>query len=427
MSSSRLLRARASLFLGALLTLAIPACGPMGRADASDRGADKEDEEEIPTPVVTSKVFQGEINAQIKATSTIEAERMVTVHAESTGRITSLSFEEGDELKEGQQLARIKQDLQRSGLERASTSLSQAKRDLDTVRKLFQRGVASQDELTTAELAYDNAQLDVKDRRRDVRNTKVIAPFAGTVTERFVSEGAFVASGAQVLSIVDFDTLVARVYVPEKELDRLKVGQDAEIVGKAARGRHGTGTLRRIAPVVDATTGTVKLTIGLPPDLVAGDSGFLPGMYAEVTLTTETRPTATLVPKQALVYDEEQPYLFVAKGDRVERVRVEIGLSDRDHAEIIEGAGVGDEIVLAGHAGLKDGGLITRVDESGQPVEGPEAAKAEADAPAGPEAKAEAPAGDGAKAEAPGDGADAEADAPAKAEPSEAPAADGGA
>lgn len=354
----------------------------MGTADASDRGASADEDEEIPTPVVTAAVAQGEISAQIRATSTIEAERMVTVHAESTGRVTTLTIEEGDDVKQGQTLARIKQDVQRSGLNRASTALAQAKSDLDTVRALFERGVASRDELQAAQRAFDMAQLDVGDRRRDVGNTRVQAPFSGTVTERFISRGAFVSTGAQLLSIVDFDTLVARVYVPEKELDRLRTGQDAQIVGKAARGRHGTGTLRRIAPVVDATTGTVKVTIGLPKALVGGDTGFLPGMYAEVTLTTETRPRATLVPKQALVYDEEQPYLFIAQGDRVKRVQVSLGLTDRDHAEIASGAAAGDEIVLAGHAGLKDGGLITRVDPNGEPVEGPEAAAgAPAEAP----------------------------------------------
>ena len=355
----------------------------MGRADASDRGSDKsDDDEEIPTPIVAARVTRGEISAEIKATSTIEAEQQVTVHAESTGRITKLGSEEGDQVKKGQQLARIKQDLQRNALGRASTSLSQAKRDLEKVQALVDRGVASQDELITAERTYEMAQLDVRDRKRDVSNTKVLAPFAGTVTERFVSEGAFVSTGAQILSIVDFDTLVARVYVPEKELDRLKVGQDADIVGKAARGRKGTGELRRIAPVVDATTGTVKLTIGLPPELVGGDTGFLPGMYAEVTLTTEVRPQATLVPKQALVYDEEQPYLFVVDGDRVERVSVVLGLTDADRAEIVEGVKVDDEIVLTGHAGLKGGGLITRVDINGNPVEGPDAEPAAADAKA---------------------------------------------
>ncbi|MEM9459739.1 MAG: efflux RND transporter periplasmic adaptor subunit [Myxococcota bacterium] len=389
---------RAPLLAGFLLLLGmaggVPACGPVGRADASEGGADED--EEIPTPVVTATIAQGEISARIRSTSTIEAERMVTVHAESTGRVTKLTIEEGDGIKQGQTLARIKQDVQRSGLNRAATALAQAQADLDTVRSLFSRGVASRDELQAAQRAYDMAQLDVGDRRRDVGNTRVQAPFSGTVTERFVSEGAFVSTGAQLLSVVDFDTLVARVYVPEKELDRLRIGQDALIVGKAARGRHGTGTLERIAPVVDATTGTVKVTIGLPKALVGGETGFLPGMYAEVTLTTETRPQATLVPKQALVYDEEQPYLFVAQGDRVKRVQVSLGLSDRDHAEVVSGAKVGDEIVLAGHAGLKDGGLVTRVDESGEPVEGPKAVDR-------PEAESDAAKSDAAKSDAVGD------------------------
>lgn len=370
LSSSTIL---GSTVLACMLLVSAGGCGPMAQAE-SDRDASKDDDAEIPTPVVTGRVQHGEISAEIRATSTIEAERMVTVHAESTGRITALTFEEGDEVTEGVLLARIKQDVQRSGLDRASTSLDKAERDLATMRELVARGVASQSELDQAELAHETAQLDVRDRKRDVSNTRVEAPFAGTVTERFVSEGAFVTTGAQLLSVVDFDTLVARVYVPEKELDRLRVGQDALVMGKAAKGRQGIGTLERIAPVVDATTGTVKLTIGLPPDLVGGDAGFLPGMYAEVTLTTETRPQATLVPKQALVYDEEQPYLFVAKDDRVERVKVELGLTDRDHAEVVSGVAVGDEIVLAGHAGLKDGGLVTRVDANGKPVEGPEAA-----------------------------------------------------
>lgn len=381
----RMLRLRPSVsvraaMLGVLLSLGASGCGPMGRADASE-GGNEDEEEEVATPVVTTRLARGEITAEIRASSTIEAERMVTVHAESTGRITTLAFEEGDEVKDGQLLARIKQDVQVSGLDRASTSLAQAKDDLATVKALYGRGVASKDELTAAQRAYDMAKLDVGDRRRDVGNTRVRAPFGGTVTERFVTEGGFVSTGAQLLSIVDFDTLVARVYVPEKELDRLKVGQDAQVEGKAAKGRQGTGTLERIAPVVDATTGTVKITVALPKQLVGSDSGFLPGMFAEVTLTTESRSDALLVPKRALVHDEEQSFLFVAEGDRVRRAKVTLGLTDRDHAEIVEGVGPGAEVVITGQAGLKDGGLITRVDENGEPVEGPEAAAAVAPKP----------------------------------------------
>jgi len=352
----------------ALALLSFAGCGDGPSMFAPDAKADQTETERA-APVVTTTVKSGPIEARLTAASTIEAERMVTVHAESTGRIVELAFEEGDVVKSGALLGRIKSDMQSSGLDRASTGLEKAKADLDTVESLFASKVASKQELDAARLAYKQALLDVGDRRRDVRNTKILAPQGGTVTQRFVTEGAFVASGAQIASIVDFDTLVARVYVPEKELDRIRVGQPADIVGKAAAGRKGAGDVVRIAPIVDATTGTVKVTVGLPKELAGAEQGFLPGMYAEVTLTTETRPKATLVPKQALVYDEDEAFVFVVEGDRVKRTRVELGLFDDDHAEVVKGVGVGTEIVESGHAGLKDGALVQRVDGTGQPLE----------------------------------------------------------
>ena len=362
-------------FLGALLVAATlsSACGGPG-GTAFGRGPEdekKDDDTEQPTPVVTAIVKAGAIEDALQAASTIEAERAITVHAESTGRIVHLDLEEGDEVPKGALIARIKYDAQAASLDRASTSLDKARADLDTVTRLYEQRVASKDELEAAELAHKTAQLDVDDRRREIRNTKVLAPLAGTVTERFVSQGAFVTSGAQLLSITDFQSLVARVYVPEKELDRIAVGQPAQVAGKAAKNRAGEGKIERIAPIVDAATGTVKVTVALPPELAGGESGFLPGMYAEVTLTTERKERATLVPKEALVWDEEQAYVFVVEGERVRRQAVELGLRDAAHAEVASGIAVGAEIVSVGHAGLKDGALVRRVDRNGNAVDAP--------------------------------------------------------
>jgi membrane fusion protein (multidrug efflux system) len=356
--------------LGLMLVMSAPVgfasgCGKPQAAAAASEG----EEDTKPTPVVIGTAYAGPITATITAASTIEAERQVTVHAESTGRITRLEVEEGDQIAIGTLLARIEADAQAAGLDRADTNLTQARADFEAVGQLFAKKAASREELDAAKLAYDSARLDVKDRRRDVRNTRVTAPFSGTVIERFVSEGAFVTSGAQLVTIIDFDTLVARVFVPEKELDRIAVGQPAAVVGKAARGRKGVGIVERIAPVVDATTGTVKVTIRLP-DQLAGNTtdGFLPGMYAEVTLTTERREWATLVAKQALVReDDDATFIFVVRGDVAERRPVTIGLQDSDRVEVLSGLVPGDEVVVTGQAGLKDGAIIERVDASGAP------------------------------------------------------------
>lgn len=340
--------------------------GPGGPGGPGMPGA--EEAEEQPTPVLVATIERGTIRGQIRAASTIEAELQITVHAESTGRLTSLTLQEGDAIAVDDTIARIRRDAQSIGLERAETSVADAEREFARVEKLHQQGYASQSDYDAAKSTLDKAKLDKRDRGRDLSNTVIKAPMAGIVTQRFVDPGAFVTNGAQVVEITDFSTLVARVYVPEKELDRLAVGQVAEIVGKAAADRKGTGTIKRIAPIVDATTGTVKLTIALPESL-AGAKGFLPGMYAEVTMTTEVREGVPLVPKSALVREDELTFVFVAEGDRAKKVRVETGLADDDFAEVTTGLEAGARIIVAGQSGLKDGGLITEVDAKGTPLE----------------------------------------------------------
>ena len=368
----------------AALSFALAGCqgGPPGGPGGRGRGGPGAEEvEERPSPVLLATVERGTIQGQIRAASTIEAELQVTVHAESTGRITSLALEEGDTVDEGDTLARIKRDAQSLGFERAETGLADAEREFDRVEKLFKQGIASQSEYDQAKSSVDAAKLDIKDRRRDLSNTVVKAPFAGVLTRRFVAEGGFVTSGAQMFEITDFKTLVARVYVPEKELDRIAVGQPADIVGKAAKNRQGVGEVKRIAPVVDATTGTVKVTIGLPDSLAGGATGFLPGMYAEVTLTTEVHADVPIVPKPALVHEDEQTFVFIADGDRAKRQLIEVGLSDDDFVEVTAGLEAGARIIVAGQTGLKDGGLIVEVDAKGQPVSGASGAGTAPDSP----------------------------------------------
>ena len=356
-----------------LLALAL-AGGCDARAARDGKDDEKQDEKkEQPTPVVVGVVERGSIVSTISTASTIEAERQVTIHAESTGRLVDLTVEEGDTVKKGQVIARIRFDAQTNSLVRANTSLDKARVDFNRAEKLYNDRVIGEEEFLKARNALEVAELDLSDRSREMRNTKVTAPFDGTITQRKVTAGAFVNNGAELLTIVDFSTLVARVFVPEKQLDRIQVGQGAEVVGKAARGRRGEGKVLRIAPTIDASTGTVKVTVSMPPAATAAQS-FLPGMYAEVTLTTDSRSDVLLVPKAAVVRDEEQTYLFTLAGDAAtgftgKRVRVETGLTDPERIEIVKGLGAGEPVILAGQTGLKDGAKVVRVDAQGKPID----------------------------------------------------------
>ena len=152
------------------------------------------------------------------------------------------------------------------------------------------------------------------------------------------------------------------------------IGQPARVASKAARGREVLGEVVRIAPIVDATTGTVKVTIHLPKqDANPGDASrrsFLPGMYAEVTLTTERREDVLVLPKSSLVRRDEEVFAFVVKDDRAVQRALTVGLEDADVVEVLDGVTMDDEIILAGQISLKDGALIQRVDAQGNPIDG---------------------------------------------------------
>lgn len=367
-------RTAAAWRLVSLLALALVAgCDAQAKRDGEDEKKKQDEAKEQPTPVVVGTVERGSIVSTISTASTIEAERQVTIHAESTGRLVDLTVEEGDKVKKGQVIARIRFDAQTNSLVRANTSLEKARVDFNRAERLYNDRVIGEEEFLKARNALEVAELDVSDRSREMRNTKVTAPFDGTITQRKVTAGAFVNNGAELLTIVDFSTLVARVFVPEKQLDRIQVGQSAEVVGKAARGRRGEGKVLRIAPTIDASTGTVKVTVSMPTAATPAES-FLPGMYAEVTLTTDSRNDVLLVPKAAVVRDEEQTYLFTLAGDASagftgKRVRVETGLTDPERIEIVKGLGAGEPVILAGQTGLKDGAKVVRVDAQGKPID----------------------------------------------------------
>jgi len=110
----------------------------------------------------------------------------------------------------------------------------------------------------------------------------------------------------------------------------------------------------RISPIVDPRSGTVKVTLA-----VGAQPGLRPGLYVDVDLVTAKHPEAVLVPKQAVVYDADQMFVYrLGEERRVERVFVEPLLADKSNVEPRDGLFMGDQVVIAGQAGLKDNALV---------------------------------------------------------------------
>ena len=326
-------------------------------SDSGAWGAGKSDEDgekkEEAVPVEVVELATGEMEAVLRFSTHLEAEKAVKVLSVASRRVTELMVEEGDRVRSGQALLRLEDDEQTTELARVEAELAKAKREHQRNASLHEQGLIA--DQVVQDLAYERERLEllVADSRRRVQDTIVRAPITGTITNRMIQVGDHVNTNQHLFDMADFGSLVARVYVPEKDLHRLRVGQSARALAQATDLDSFDGRVKRIAPLVDATTGTVKVTVGLPQDDL-----LRPGMFMEVELVTERHEDALMLPKRALVHDRELVHVFRVKEDRVEKIAVEALLDDGDHVLPAEGLAAGDRIVIAGQAGLKDGSLV---------------------------------------------------------------------
>jgi membrane fusion protein (multidrug efflux system) len=340
----------------------------------------QKDRAEEAVPVEVAALERGEIEAVLRLSSNLEAEREVQVFAEAPRRVVRLLAEEGDPVAKGDLLLQLQDEEQRSAVAKAEIALEESRRNFARTKELYEQKLVTDELFTEAGYTVRRNEIALEDARRELGYTQVRAPIAGVVTARLVNLGDHVTVNQPLFRIVDFDSIVARIYVPEKDMGRLGRGQPARLRADALGGVVFRGTVDRISPVVDPGTGTVKVTVATPRQ-----EGLRPGMYVEVELVTAVHDRALLVPKRALVYDNDRAFVFRLKDERrVERLGVTPLLEDADAVEPSGGLEPGDQLVVAGQSGLKDGGLVRL---PGDPEPGKDA-KAAKDAGDGKDGKA---------------------------------------
>jgi membrane fusion protein (multidrug efflux system) len=305
-------------------------------------------------PVEVAKLARGPIEAGLRTFATLEAEQDVKVFARTANRVVELRVEEGDRVTLNQILLRLDDTNQQVAVDKAAITLEKARQEFERLEALFAQKLISAQVHADARFDLRSRELALAEAQRELEFTIIRAPIDGTLSRRHVKLGDLVSPNQHLFDLVDFQSIVARVYVPEKNLPDLALDQVARVSAPALGDREFAGEVRRIAPVVDARTGTVKVTIGFD------DIGPLrPGMYVDVDLVLARKTDALLLPKRALVLDGDQSFAFrLGEDRRVQRVLVEAKVTDRLNVEPASGFHDGDEVVVAGQTGLKDGARV---------------------------------------------------------------------
>lgn len=333
----------------ALLSLSMLGCGPE---------KDSEDEAPPAVPVATAKVEKGPIAALYKGTATVEAASEAVVVARLAGVVDAIHVEEGQLVAPGTALARLDDERLRLELARAEARHQQLMNEHERSISLLDKQLISREafERTRFNLAAAKADLDLA--QLNLHESVIRAPIAGVISAREVKTGNLVPVHAPLFRISDLSRLEAALHVPERDIHKLRPGQQAAMQVDAWPQEQFQGEVLRINPVVDAGSGTVKVTIALPN----AENRLLPGMFGRVAVTFDRREDTLLIPKDAVQIEDAQAWVYVVDKDRALRRSIELGYSNDRHYEVLSGLSTGDELVTIGRASLKDGVLISVVD-----------------------------------------------------------------
>ena len=321
---------------------------------AADESTDKEEEKIEPVPVEVARTTQGSIDAVYTGTASLEADNEAHVKAKVGGELIKLLVEEGDVVTAEQPLATIDREMLQLEVKRAKANLEKMRQDYRRNVELHEKGLlpagtfeGMRYDLDALQVAYDLARLQLS-------YTTIRAPISGVVSARHIKAGNNVTIGDTLFTITDLDPLLAYLHVPEKDFQKLTAKQVVNLLVDALPGQIFTGEIARISPVVDAQTGTFKVTIEMNDD-----SGALkPGMFGRVAIVYKTFADAVLVPRSALIDSDGNSSVFVVSDGVAKQRLIETGHISGANVQVVNGLTVGETIVVIGQNGLKDNGAV---------------------------------------------------------------------
>lgn len=302
-------------------------------------------------PVEVVSVERRSVSSFLETNGSLEAENDVRIVARIPGAVVELAAEEGMRLKKGDLMLRINEAETKARMEIAQVAVNEATRAHQRAKAALDNEIISQEVYDSALAQLESAQAQLTNAEIDYSYTKVTAPFDGIVVERFVKLAENVTANQELFRFSEFDPLLCKIQVPEKELSRLQKGQTAYVNVEAWPEERFDASVLRISPVVDAATGTIRVTLQ-----VRAHGKLSPGMFARVFLVTDTHEDAVVMPKRALSIESLSDAVFVVNDEgQAERRAVQLGYEETDVVEVRSGLAVGERVIVVGQDGLTDG------------------------------------------------------------------------
>ncbi len=351
MAETMIIRHATTATLMLALTAALASGCGVGEASVA---SDSEIEAATPIPVETALPSRADILATYEATTTIASDADAPVVAKAGGEVVSLLVEEGDRVSHGQVLAELDGERLRLEMLSAKASLDQVRSEYERYTDLAARGLVSEAmfesmkyDLEALEAAYELARLNYD-------YSKIRAPIDGVVSSRNIKLGQSINVSDVVFRITDTNELLAYLQIPQAELGKFSAGQLATLTVDAMPNTKYNAMIARISPTIDMRNGTFRATAFIDN----GSGELAPGMFARFSIAYEKHADALVIPREALVEEDDQTSVYVVANGSVSRRTIETGIESGDLVEVVGGLDGDDEIVVTGQSSLRDGSKV---------------------------------------------------------------------
>jgi len=302
---------------------------------------------------------------------TAAAVQGVMVSADLPGIVSSIAFESGASVQEGDILVQLDTKQERAQLAAVEATRDLAGLNFDRMRSLVGEGAITRSEYDRAAAEQKETVAKVEEIRAMIERKTIRAPFSGVLGLRQVNLGQYLSPGDVVVSLQSLDPIYVNFGIPQQESGKLAVGRDVRVSMEAESGAAFTGRVTAINAVVDEATRNIQVQATLPNP----KSTLRPGMFVQTEILLGTNNGVVTLPASAISYAPYGDSVFIvtdlkdSQGKTYRGVRqqfVKLGPSRGDQIAVLSGVKGGEEVVTSGAFKLRNGAAIS-IDNKVQP------------------------------------------------------------
>jgi len=288
-----------------------------------------------------------------------------TLYAKVSGYLKTLTVDKGDNVKEGDLLAEIEvpELLGDEAQYRAEAMVARTNYDRMAAARQKAPDLVVPQTVDDLRGQWEVAEAKLQRTRALLGYSRMVAPFSGIITARFVDPGVFIPAAtsistpqsAALVTLMNFTRVRVQTYVPEPEVPFIKNGVPAKVMVEELPTRSFSGSVTRFAHALDPATKTMLTEIEIPNP----EGAIRPGAYASVQLEVERKTDALIAPVQALLVEKAGNSVFLVSDGKAKKTPVQVGFNDGTNFEIAGGLPPDQPVILIGKQTLTDGQPVT--------------------------------------------------------------------